>query len=1329
MLLTVLLSILLIPSLLADHFMGGEITWECLPNGNYRFIMRLYRECNGCLLCYQPTSNLLTNVPGYENSGITVSLYPTTILGKKDLSPDCNTNSSFPHINCYPAPSIANTGAVEEWTYTSDNLYPSGVPFPAGPIPATGWYFAFTSCCRNPCANYAGTISKSFWIRAFMYPYPGLSPDNCWDSSPAFGDKPSTVICTGYPFTYNPNGYDKELDSLSYEWTEPLTALNTPLTPFLNPGYTVSSPLPGPTQNPANIPATVNAFTGEVSFTSYTSGAYVTAYKVTAYKCGIKIAEIFREMQIVLLNCPTASPTAPSNKPPIVDPPFLNPISGLYSDYVDTVYAGSIVNFYLSATDYDSLNKDTVTGLFDMQKVSILGSGQQFGNNFTSSTTGCLNPPCATLNPPPPATSYVFTATNFVWQTTCAHIATESPCGGYTNSYNFILKAKDDFCPAPAFSWKTITIVVKNPVMPPPKLKCVSVADNGPVTLSWQISDTNEIPNTWQAYYIYRSTNAAGPFTLLDTIIFDPANNILFGNTNSYIDNSASGQTLSYYYYVRSRSGCYGDFQSPPSNIIHTIKIQATNAGNSIGHFNWDFISDSPIPTSLNVYHLYQNGNNGNWNVIDSTQNLTLNKTIYGCGPILFKVSISDSLGCESFSSIDTANFGAVLPPVIHCAAVGTNGHVTLAFNYPGGPAAIPSFSACLVYYSNNLNGPYVLIDSILDPNFIDWTINSVSANSAALYFYLVTRIDCGTFFYSLPSDTLNTLFLNVTDLSPITAKLEWNVIHNPPISSSSLIYKVYRRYPGNTWALVGTSTNQYITDNLEICGDSIAYRIEMVDATGCKSISNVSKAYYYDNIPPPIPLLDSVSVDSLNGNVNIGWTANGPETVGYILFYNDNGIWPILDTIWGNGNTHYYDNKSPGNACSIIKSYAIAAIDSCRNFSPIGISGIHNTLLLTIAGADPCGGKIKLDWNTYENMSGLIAYNIYYNENYGPKSLLGTVGSSIPGQAPPTEYIHTNVKENSWYCYSIQAINASGTVSASSCQVCYFSSKPKQPRFNYLKLATVVENNYIKLKLGLDIDAYVTEYKIMRSTTKTGPYDAIATLPPQSLPEYIFEDHTTRPKEESYYYYVAIIACCGQSVLNSDTARTILVHVDAQLNFNNYISWNDYEGWNWSSISAYNLFRGIDGMMDPIPIATLPFGKKEYNDDISGYIETQGKFQYYVEAIERPGGLFPFVDSSYSNITQDVQSSLIFIPNAFSPKGYNNIFKPVSSFVDYNGYLFSIYNRWGELIFESKDPNLGWDGTYKGELVGAGVYIYYVKCRTSEGLFFERKSSVMVIK
>ena len=79
-----------------------------------------------------------------------------------------------------------------------------------------------------------------------------------------------------------------------------------------------------------------------------------------------------------------------------------------------------------------------------------------------------------------------------------------------------------------------------------------------------------------------------------------------------------------------------------------------------------------------------------------------------------------------------------------------------------------------------------------------------------------------------------------------------------------------------------------------------------------------------------------------------------------------------------------------------------------------------------------------------------------------------------------------------------------------------------------------------------------------------------------------------------------------------------------------------------------------------------------------------------------------------YDTMVVEVLIADIDVPNAFSPNddGINDEFYPVY-YGEYTGVEFKIFNRWGQLIFESSEFGKGWDGTYKGEDQEMGVYVY----------------------
>ncbi|PKR79437.1 hypothetical protein CW751_15130 [Brumimicrobium salinarum] len=89
-------------------------------------------------------------------------------------------------------------------------------------------------------------------------------------------------------------------------------------------------------------------------------------------------------------------------------------------------------------------------------------------------------------------------------------------------------------------------------------------------------------------------------------------------------------------------------------------------------------------------------------------------------------------------------------------------------------------------------------------------------------------------------------------------------------------------------------------------------------------------------------------------------------------------------------------------------------------------------------------------------------------------------------------------------------------------------------------------------------------------------------------------------------------------------------------------------------------------------------------------------------------------VDTTFRKI--EVLDKIVFyVPNTFTPdqRGPNETFMPVfTSGYDPNDYHFSIYNRWGERIFETSVPNSSWDGVDQrnGKNVPEGTYVWKIE-------------------
>ncbi len=104
-------------------------------------------------------------------------------------------------------------------------------------------------------------------------------------------------------------------------------------------------------------------------------------------------------------------------------------------------------------------------------------------------------------------------------------------------------------------------------------------------------------------------------------------------------------------------------------------------------------------------------------------------------------------------------------------------------------------------------------------------------------------------------------------------------------------------------------------------------------------------------------------------------------------------------------------------------------------------------------------------------------------------------------------------------------------------------------------------------------------------------------------------------------------------------------------------------------------------------------------------------------------------VDTAQYKILFD-NSLIFYVPNTFTPDGneYNNVFKPILTSLVAE-YQMQIYNRWGELIFESFDKEVGWDGSYKGGIVQNGAYNWVIKIKTDGTQTHVKRGNVLLLR
>jgi gliding motility-associated-like protein len=171
-----------------------------------------------------------------------------------------------------------------------------------------------------------------------------------------------------------------------------------------------------------------------------------------------------------------------------------------------------------------------------------------------------------------------------------------------------------------------------------------------------------------------------------------------------------------------------------------------------------------------------------------------------------------------------------------------------------------------------------------------------------------------------------------------------------------------------------------------------------------------------------------------------------------------------------------------------------------------------------------------------------------------------------------------------------------------------------------------------------------------------------------------------------SLTYSSVLVDEVPQAIFNVDNSQLTIENTEIEFE-NNSINANTYE-WNFGDNSANSGFEN--------PTHIFPSVGNEV------YIVT----------------LIASNDAGCSDTTQQtihVDDVIIYyVPNVFTPDGdaYNQIFQPVfTSGYDPDEYHLIIFNRWGEIVFESYNAKIGWDGTYPkdGKLVEDGVYVWKI--------------------
>jgi gliding motility-associated-like protein len=469
------------------------------------------------------------------------------------------------------------------------------------------------------------------------------------------------------------------------------------------------------------------------------------------------------------------------------------------------------------------------------------------------------------------------------------------------------------------------------------------------------------------------------------------------------------------------------------------------------------------------------------------------------------------------------------------------------------------------------------------------------------------------------------------------------------------------------------------------------------------------------DNRPPLISPIQTVSVEG--GVAVVTWQPSpSPEVSGYIIYRETNiGVIPI-DTVFGS-NTFIDLASMPGAGP---ESYFVNAMDACGNTS---IFDAKHTSIFLEAAPLPCRQSIQLTWNLYEGWTNGIAEQQIWSGINGA-TLAQTAGAGTSSGSFEVK----NVMDGATYCFEIRAVEAVTGAIVKSNQVCLQADIIQSAAGMFLANVSVTGGGEVQLTWDWNPQAELVEFEVLRSNQNTG-YQSIVSqsvTPPLSASN-TYNDAGSNANSEKVFYKIQTLDLCD-SVLTTNYGSTIYLTAQPLPGNINQLNWTAFDIEN-ASVSSYSIFKIVGGFTSEI--TTVGGGSTSYQDSYDPNNVDEAQACYYVVAnskiVTQNGQSID--QKSRSNTACVKQAARIFAPNAFVPEGFNQEFKPLIVLGDLANYEMLIFDRYGQQVFATNDPDTGWVGQQNGKNLPQGLYAYIITVTQSNGRVTEKRGTVLLIR
>ncbi len=467
----------------------------------------------------------------------------------------------------------------------------------------------------------------------------------------------------------------------------------------------------------------------------------------------------------------------------------------------------------------------------------------------------------------------------------------------------------------------------------------------------------------------------------------------------------------------------------------------------------------------------------------------------------------------------------------------------------------------------------------------------------------------------------------------------------------------------------------------------------------------------------PAPPVIRSVSVVRGADSVEIRFSPSPSTDVKFYVIHKMQGIQgTAIDTSF-RGADSVFRFRYP-DVLSDSVSFSLWAVDSQLNHSYLSIPS-HTTNFLKLT-PDTCTYTLHVHWTGYRGWGLHLSHYTLELQQQGQLPVFMNLGATIG------DTLLAGLQPNTVYIALVHAYRDDGLESLSNIASASIH-KPTVPAYLNADYATSDTSGNIHLSFTVDNTAEITSYSLFRRDGRSGTWLKIADFVDYPAPVISYTDPVS--VQERHFYRLAAVNACGSSMMESNQACNIVL---AGIMNNSRVSlyWNPYYQWK-AGIGFVKVQRQLaDGTWEDAAI--LGSVDSSYTDDLIRLVpgNYSSRMCYRIEANEAAGNPQGVTGQSISNVLCFEIQPGAKIPNAFTPNGdgRNDLFKPEFDFIP-NNYLMRIFDRRGNIVFETADFSKAWDGTGKdGQAVAEGAYIYYIRLRINGLPQKEYRGTVSVI-